>query len=75
VAFDRGVVTSQGHIAKSLGLVQVVQDRQQVVLVVVPLQAKHLRQRVHFGDGQLGQQMLQKIGYGLYFGVNKPATS
>ena len=56
MAFDRSVVTSQGHIAKSLSLVQVVQDRKQIVLVVVPLQAKHLRQRVHFGNGQLGQQ-------------------
>ena len=56
MAFDRSVVTSQGYIAKSLGLVQVVQDRKQIVLVVVPLQAKHLRQRVHFGNGQLGQQ-------------------
>ena len=56
MAFYRSVVTSQGHIAKSLSLVQVVQDCKQIVLVVVPLQAKHLRQRVHFGNGQLGQQ-------------------
>lgn len=36
-----------------------VQHRQQIILVVVPLQAKNLRQRVHFGDGQLGQQTKQ----------------
>ena len=53
VAFDGGAVAGQGHVAEGLGLQQVVQDRQQVVPVVVPSQAKHLGQRIHFRDGEL----------------------
>lgn len=60
VTLDGGAVAGQGHVAKGLRLQQVVEDGQQVVAVVVPPQAKHLRQGVHLGDRQLGQQAGRK---------------
>ena len=62
MAFDGGVVARQGHVAEGLRLIEVVQHGQQVVLVVVPFQTEHLRQRVHFGNGQLGQQTGKNYG-------------
>ena len=60
MAFNGGVVAGQGYVAKRLCLIQMVQHRQQIVLVVVPFQTKHLGQRVHFGNGQLWQQTEKK---------------
>ena len=56
VAFDRGVVAGDRHVTEGFRLKQVVQHVKQVVPVVVPAQAEHLRQRIHLGDRQLWQQ-------------------
>ena len=50
VALDGGVLASQGDVAEGLRLEQLVQHIKQVVAVVVPAQAKHLRHRVHLVD-------------------------
>ena len=60
VAFNRSVIACQCDITKCLRLVKVVQHRQEVVLVIVPLEAEHLGQGVHLGDGELGQQTEKK---------------
>lgn len=56
VALDGAAVAGQGDVAERLGLQEVVEHREQVVAVVVPPQAEHLRQRVHLGDRELRQQ-------------------
>ena len=60
MAFNRSVIACQCDITKCLRLVKVVQHRQEVVLVIVPLEAEHLGQGVHLGDGELGQQTEKK---------------
>ena len=66
MAFNRSVIACQCDITKCLRLVKVVQHRQEVVLVIVPLEAEHLGQGVHLGDGELGQQT-EKRGKNEFF--------
>ena len=71
MAFNRSVIACQCDITKCLRLVKVVQHRQEVVLVIVPLEAEHLGQGVHLGDGELGQQTEKKAKMNNYVFVEK----
>ena len=48
-----GITTSKGQIKKIIDLEEVVEDGEEVVAVVVPPEAEHLRCRVHPRDGEL----------------------
>ena len=60
MAFNRSIVACQCDVTKCLRLIEVVQNRQKVILVGVPFETEHLGQWVHLGDGQLGQQTAKK---------------